>query len=99
MGFKFLQTHATSYVFLQTHATFRISTVKLHYTVNEKGGKPDRKPYPLPYGFRNLYRNLKSGNSQDYAQKPQQLYVHEFGFWTLGPLVLEVYILTGGLKS
>ncbi len=42
------------------------------YTVEEKGGKPDRKPYPLPYGLRNPYRNLKSENSQDYAQKPQQ---------------------------
>jgi hypothetical protein len=40
--------------------------------VKEKGGKPDRKPYPLPYGLRNPYRNLKSENSQDYAQKPQQ---------------------------
>jgi hypothetical protein len=41
------------------------------YTVKKKGGKPDRKPYPLPYGLRNPYRNLKSENSQDYAQKPQ----------------------------
>jgi hypothetical protein len=24
------------------------------------------------YGLRNPYRNLKSENSQDYAQKPQQ---------------------------
>ncbi len=24
--------------------------------MKEKGGKPDRKPYPLPYGFRNPYR-------------------------------------------
>jgi hypothetical protein len=39
-------------------------------SVNEKGGKPERKPYPLPYGFRNTYRILKSENSQDYAQKP-----------------------------
>jgi hypothetical protein len=37
-------------------------------SVNEKGGKPDRKPYPLPYGLRNPYRNLKSENSEDYAQ-------------------------------
>jgi hypothetical protein len=22
------------------------------YTVKEEGGKPDRKPYPLPYGLR-----------------------------------------------
>ncbi len=41
-------------------------------TLKKKGGKPDRKPYPLPYGLRNLYRNLKSENSQDYAQKPQR---------------------------
>ncbi len=47
-------------------------TVQLLYTVKEKGGKPDRKPYPLPYGLKNPYRNLKSENSQDYAQKPQQ---------------------------
>jgi hypothetical protein len=25
----------------------------------ENGGKPDRKPCPLPYGLRNPYRNLK----------------------------------------
>jgi hypothetical protein len=50
----FLQTHATSYVFLRTHPTSysfyhgleRVSTVQLLYTVKEKGGKPDRKPYP-----------------------------------------------------
>jgi len=36
-----------------------VSTVQLLYTVEEKGGKPDRKPYPLPYGLRNPYRNLK----------------------------------------
>ncbi len=33
--------------------------------------KPDRKPYPLPYGLRNPNRNLKHENSQDYAQKTQ----------------------------
>ncbi len=48
-------------------------------TVKEKGGKPDRKPYPLPYGLRNPYRNLKSENSQDYS--PPKFSVHEFGFW------------------
>jgi hypothetical protein len=42
------------------------------YTVKEKGGKPDRNPHPLPYGLRNPYRNLKSENSQGYAQKPQR---------------------------
>jgi hypothetical protein len=30
------------------------------YTVKEKEGKPDGKPYPLPYGLRNPYKNLKS---------------------------------------
>ncbi len=44
----------------------------LVYTVKEKGGKPDRKPFPLPYGLWNPYRNLKSEISQDYAQKPQR---------------------------
>jgi hypothetical protein len=39
----------------------------LLYTVKEKGGKPDRKPHPLPYGLRNPYRNFKSENSQDYT--------------------------------
>jgi hypothetical protein len=47
-------------------------TVQLLYTVKEKGGKRDRKPYPLPNTLRNPYRNLNSENSQDYAQKPQQ---------------------------
>jgi hypothetical protein len=46
-----------------------ISTVKLLYNVNEKGGKPDRKPYPLPYGLRRPHRKLKSENSQDYGQR------------------------------
>jgi hypothetical protein len=33
------------------------------YTVKEKGGKLDRKPY----------RNLKSENSEDYAQNPNEI--------------------------
>jgi hypothetical protein len=41
----------------------------LTVSVKEKGGKPDTKLYPLPYGLRSPYRNLRSGNSQDYAQK------------------------------
>ncbi len=52
----------------------------------------------VPYGLRNPYRNLKSENSQDYAQKPQtKFYVHEFGFW------VRVYCLytvnAGGERS
>ena len=64
LRFLFLQTHTTSYSFY--------SSVTVHCTVKKKGGKPDRKPYPLPYGFRNPYRNLKSENSQHYAQKPRR---------------------------
>jgi hypothetical protein len=53
------------------------------YTVNEKGGKPDRKPYPLPYCLINPYRNLKPKDSQDYSTETStKMYVHEFGFWT-----------------
>jgi hypothetical protein len=60
---QFLQTYATFYVFLQ----FSYWTLQIR-----KRGKPDRKTYPLPFGLRNPYRNLKSENSQDYAQKPQR---------------------------
>jgi hypothetical protein len=45
-------------------------TQPLAVSVKEEGGKPDRKPYPLPYGLRNPYRILKSENSHDFAQKP-----------------------------
>ncbi len=46
-------------------------TQPLTVSVREQGGKLDRNPYPLLYGFRNPYKNLKSENSQDYAQKTQ----------------------------
>jgi hypothetical protein len=36
-----------------------ISTINLHHTVKGKVWKLDRKPYPLPYVLRNLYRTLK----------------------------------------
>jgi hypothetical protein len=58
--FQFLQTHETSYN--------SYSSV----TVKEKGRKPGRKAYPLPYGLRNPYKNIKSENSKDYDQKPQR---------------------------
>jgi hypothetical protein len=44
---------------------------QLLYTVKEKGEKPDIKPYTVPYGLRNPFRNLKSEDSPDYAGKPQ----------------------------
>jgi hypothetical protein len=42
------------------------------YTVKEKGGKPDTKPYSLRYGLRNPYRNRPEISTK--------LYVHKFGF-------------------
>ncbi len=63
LKFIFLQTHATSYVFLQTHATFYVftscySSVTVHCK-GKRSKKPDRQPYPLPYGLRNPYRKLE----------------------------------------
>jgi hypothetical protein len=54
--FLFIQTHATSYSF--------------YISVTVQGER--RKPYPLLYHLRKPYKNLKSENSQDYAQKPLQ---------------------------
>jgi hypothetical protein len=61
-----IHSFALRFLFLKTHAT-PYSLIQLLYTVKEKGGKPDRKPYPPPYGLRNPYGNLKSGNPKDYA--------------------------------
>jgi len=58
--------------FFKNTQPLTVSRVWLPYTVKEKGGKPERKPYPLPYGLRNPYRKLKSENSQDYAPKTQR---------------------------
>ncbi len=44
----------------------------------------EQKRLKLVFKINSVYRNLKSENSQDYAQKscPEtKLYVHEFGFW------------------
>jgi hypothetical protein len=71
-----IQSHICSFTFrfilLQTHTTTYSFYSSVLYTVKEKGGKPDRKSYSLPYGLRNPYRNLKSENSQDYAKKLQR---------------------------
>jgi hypothetical protein len=67
-----LYSFALRFIFLQTHATSYSFYSALVYTVKQKGGKPHRKPHPLPYDLRNPYRNLKCENSQDYAQKPQR---------------------------
>ncbi len=90
-----IQSHpgsfALRFLFLQTHATFYSFYTKLLYTAKQKGGEPDRKPHPLPYGFRNPYRKLKSDNSQDYAQKPHMNSASELAFVNLGPVRSPVY--------
>jgi hypothetical protein len=52
-----LYSFALRFIFLQS---LTVSKVHLMYTDNDKGGKPDRKPYTLPYDLRNPYLNLKS---------------------------------------
>ncbi len=77
------------FYFFKLTQPLTVSWVQLLFTVNEKGGEPDdRKPYPLLYGLANPYINLKSENSQDYAQKPQRkcsfmnsASVHKFSYW------------------
>jgi hypothetical protein len=64
--------HLEILFFFKLAQPFTVFAVQLLYTVKEKGGNPDRKPYPLPYDLRKPYRNLKSENFQDYAQKPQR---------------------------
>jgi hypothetical protein len=58
-------------------------TQLLTVSVKEKGGKPDRKSHPLPYGLRNPYGNLKSENSQ--KPKRNYVYIYKFRFGTATP--------------
>jgi hypothetical protein len=50
------------FYFFKLTQPLAVSRIQLLYTVKEKGGKPDMKPYPLSYGLRNPHRNLKSEN-------------------------------------
>jgi hypothetical protein len=56
-------------IYISSNSCNILQFLQFKYCVKEKEEKPDRKPYPLPYGLRNLYRNLKSENSQVFAQK------------------------------
>ncbi len=70
-GVLLLVFHSHLYSFSLGTCFFKLTQPRT-VSVKEKGGKPERKLYPLPYGgLRNPYRNLNSENSQDYAQKPQ----------------------------
>jgi hypothetical protein len=67
------------------------------YNVKEKGGRPDRKPrkpYPLPYGLRNLKRNRTLKICPETSRK---LYVHDFGL--LSPSVLYAVYRTSSKKT
>jgi hypothetical protein len=67
-----LVIHSLFYSFASYFYFFKFRQ-PLTVSIEENGGKPDRKPYPLPYDLRNPYRNLKYENSQDiFAQKPQR---------------------------
>ncbi len=48
-----LYSFASRFLVLQIHATSYSFNSALMYTVKEEGGKPDRKPHPLPYALRN----------------------------------------------
>jgi hypothetical protein len=63
-----------SYFFKLTQP-LTVSRVHLLYTVKEKGGKSDRKLYPLPYGLRTPYRltNLTLyRHDEPYTNKPRK---------------------------
>jgi hypothetical protein len=52
------------FYFYKLTRPLEVSRAQLLYTVKEKRGKPERKPYPLLYGLRHPNRNLKSENSE-----------------------------------
>jgi hypothetical protein len=57
-----------------------VSTVQLMYALKEKGGKPDRKPYPLLYGLRNPHRTPYLELSRLCSDTSTKFYIYEFGF-------------------
>jgi hypothetical protein len=67
-----LAIHSTSTACLEISSNscnlLSISTVQLFYTVKEKGGKPDRKPYPLPHVLEN-YTETSSLRILDIMQR------------------------------
>jgi hypothetical protein len=52
-------------------------TQPLTVSVKEKGGKPDRKPYPLSYGLGNPY--LISGTLKIMPRNLNEIVRREFG--------------------
>jgi hypothetical protein len=59
------------------------SSVTVHCKGERRKIWKKRKPYPLPYGLRNPYRNLKSENSLRLCPETStKLNIHEFDFWS-----------------
>ncbi len=53
-------------------------------TEHRKGEKPDRKPYPLPFGLKKSIQKPQVWElSRLCPETSAKLYVHEFGFWDL----------------
>ncbi len=95
--FPFTVTSTTmpwDFYFFKLIQPLTVSTVQLLCTVKEKGGKPNRKTHPLPYCFRNPYRNLKSENSQDNAHRNLDEIVHS---WILLGDLLTQFCLKKGI--
>ncbi len=66
---------AQRFLVLQTHTTFY--SFYSYYTLQRR-----KEEYPLLYGLRNPYRNIKSENSHKQAQKPQRNCMFmNLGFW------------------
>ncbi len=53
-----LAVHSHLYSFALKFYFFKITQPLVKF--KEKGGKPDRKPYPLSYGLRNLIKTTSS---------------------------------------
>jgi hypothetical protein len=71
-------------LYLEISLTYCIYTVKLLYTVKEKGGKHDRKPYPSPSLW--FKKSIKKPQvwklSRLCPETSTKLYVHKFAFCT-----------------
>ncbi len=70
----YLYSFSLRFLHISSNSRNLLHFLQLSYCAlyRKKEKKPDGKPYPLPYGLRNSYRNLKSENFQDYVQKPQR---------------------------
>ncbi len=89
------------FFFFKLTEPLTVSRARLLYTVKEKGGKPGKKPCPLPYVLRNPYWNPKSENSQDYAQKSQIncTFMNSASDWTILSLFVLLILAASALES